>query len=101
MAKEEYQMARDLNQLLKQYGKSAAPEKRGGMPGGRPGGPPGRGPRPTGKPKNTGKTIARMLSYVAKYKFRLVAVDYRDQQLKLFHVRKGVFFFFRFASNRR
>ncbi len=69
-------MARSLEQLLKQYGKSAAPDKRGGMPGGRPGGPPGRGMRPTGKPKNTGKTIARMLSYVAKYKLRLAAVAF-------------------------
>ena len=69
-------MARDLEQLLKQYGKTAAPDKKGGMPGGGPGGPHGRGPRPSGKPKNTGKTIARMFSYVAKYKFRLVAVAF-------------------------
>lgn len=66
-------MARNLEQLLKQYAK-AAPGKKGGM--GRPGGPPGRGQRMSGKPKNTGKTIARMLKYVAKYKFRLLVVAF-------------------------
>ena len=62
-------MARNLEQLTKQYAKAPSPGKRGGM-----GGPPGRGPRMSGKPKNAGKTIARMLKYVAKYKFRLLAV---------------------------
>ena len=64
-------MARNLEQLLKQYAKASSPEKRPRM-----GGPGfrGRDPRMAGKPKNTGKTISRMLGYVAKYKFRLVFV---------------------------
>ncbi len=75
-------MARNLEQLTRQYGKAAAPGKPGGMMPGRPGpggpgpgGPGGpRGPRMSGKPKNTARTVSRMLSYVAKYKLRLVAV---------------------------
>ena len=68
-------MARNLEQLTKQYGK-AAPGKGGMMPGRRgPGGPGGpRGPRLTGKPKNTAKTIGRMLGYVSQYKLRLIGV---------------------------
>ena len=68
-------MARNLEQLTKQYGK-AAPGKGGMMPGRRgPGGPGGpRGPRLTGKPKNTAKTIGRMLGYVSQYKPRLIGV---------------------------
>ena len=70
-------MARNLEKLIRQYGKSAAPGKPGGMMPGKPGpgGPGGpRGPRMSGKPKNTAKTIGRMLNYVAKYKLRLIAV---------------------------
>ena len=69
-------MARNLEQLTKQYGKAAHPGKGGMMPGRRgPGGPGGpRGPRLTGKPKNTAKTIGRMLRYISKYKFRLIGV---------------------------
>ena len=70
-------MARNLEQLTRQYSRANAPGKPNGMIPGRngPGGPGGpRGPRMSGKPKNTAKTVNRMLSYVAKYKFRLVAV---------------------------
>ena len=68
-------MARNLEQLTKQYGK-AAPGKGGMMPGRRGAGGPGgpRGPRLTGKPKNTAKTIGRMLGYVSQYKLRLIGV---------------------------
>ena len=64
-------MARSLEQLNKQYAKSAKPDApgRGMMPRRGPG-----GPRQSGKPKNTAETISRMLSYVAKYKGRLAAV---------------------------
>ncbi len=69
-------MARNLEQLTKQYCKASAPAKGGMMQGKRgPGGPGGpRGPRLTGKPKNTAKTIGRMFAYVSKYKFRLMSV---------------------------
>ncbi len=63
-------MARTFEQLTERYGKtSSAPKK--GMMGGRRG--PG-GPRMSGKPKETAKTIGRMLSYVGKYKARLILV---------------------------
>ena len=64
-------MARNLEKLKKQYN-SVAPDKKGGGMGPR-GGRPG-GPRPKGKPKNTKKTVSRLLSYVGKYKLRLVFV---------------------------
>ena len=64
-------MARNLEKLKKQYN-SVAPDKNGGGMGPR-GGRPG-GPRPKGKPKNTKKTVSRLLSYVGKYKLRLVFV---------------------------
>ncbi|MBO7197054.1 MAG: ABC transporter ATP-binding protein [Clostridia bacterium] len=41
---------------------------RGGGPG------RGRGPSGKGKPKNMGKTVGRILSYVGKYKLRLISV---------------------------
>ncbi|MBR4949506.1 MAG: ABC transporter ATP-binding protein [Clostridia bacterium] len=62
-------MARNLDQLKKQYNSvSHGQSLRGG-----PGGPrPGHGAK--GKPKNIGKTVSRLLSYVGKYKFRLMMV---------------------------
>ena len=64
-------MARSLQELQKQYHSSAKPGAP--KPGG--GGPPGRGPMGMGgKPKNAGKTIARLLSYVGKYKALLFVV---------------------------
>ncbi len=67
---------RSLQDLQRQYNKSAK-DAKGGMPmgprGGRgpgPGGPRGLG----GKPKNTGATIKRLWSYVAKYKLKLIFV---------------------------
>lgn len=67
--------ARSLEELQKQYGgKSFDPEK-GKVPGGhgprRGGGP---GVRAKGKPKNVKATIKRLLSYLSKYKFRMVLV---------------------------
>ncbi len=59
-------MARTLEQLQKQYNKKAASQRRGG-----PGGPRISG---GGKMKNSKKTIARMLSYLAPFKFRLIGV---------------------------
>lgn len=61
-------MARTLEQLQKQYNKKAALGARMG------GGP--RGPRIQGgaKMKDSRKTIARMLSYMKPYKFRLIGV---------------------------
>ncbi len=64
-------MARSLQELQKQYHSSAKPGAP--KPGG--GGPPGRGPQGMGgKPKNASKTIARLLSYVGKYKALLFVV---------------------------
>ena len=65
--------ARSLEQLQKQYSRSAP---AGGMRRG-PGGP-GRGPGPgrrlTGKPKNARATITRLLQYVSRYKLSLLLV---------------------------
>lgn len=71
--------ARNLEELQKQYGGRIPESQKGPMmsgPGaGRgPGGPGGRGPRAQGKPKNTKHTVKRLLSYIAKYKFRLLLV---------------------------
>ncbi|MBQ8689146.1 MAG: ABC transporter ATP-binding protein [Clostridia bacterium] len=63
-------MARNLENLQKQYNSASHGESLRGGPGG---GPP-RGRRASGKPKNTGKTVRRLLSYVGKYKFRLIFV---------------------------
>lgn len=62
---------RTLEELQKQYagGKVGDPKKRMG---------PGRGRGPAvrmgGKPKNMGKTLARLASYLKKYRLRLVTV---------------------------
>ncbi len=58
-------MARTLEELKKQYNSvSHGHSLRGG----------GHGPRAKGKPKNIGKTVKRLLSYVGKYKSRLILV---------------------------
>ncbi len=63
-------MARSLEQLQKQYNRVSHGESlRGGPRGGGP-----RGGRAKGKPKNLAATVKRLLSYVGKYKFRLVLV---------------------------
>ena len=62
-------MSRKLEELQKQYNSvSHGMSLRGGGPG------RGRGPHGKGKPKNLGKTVGRILSYVGKYKFRLIFV---------------------------
>ncbi len=62
-------MARNLEELKKQYNSiSHGTSLRGGGPG------RGPGPRGKGKPKNMKKTVKRLLSYVGKYKFRLLLV---------------------------
>ncbi len=64
-------MARSLEKLQKQYMSVSHGESlRGGGPG--RGGP--RGGKGGKKPKNMGNTIKRLLSYVGKYKFRLILV---------------------------
>lgn len=62
-------MARNLEQLRKQYNNAS---KYQSMRGGGPGGPRGRGMG--GKPKNFKNTIKRLFSYVGAYKYRLVFV---------------------------
>ena len=60
-------MARSLEELKKQYNSVSHGESlRGGGPGSRA--------KAKGKPKNMGKTVSRLLSYVEKYKFRLILV---------------------------
>lgn len=62
-------MARSLEVLQKQYNSASHGESlRGGMGGGP------RGRHAKGKPKNLGKTVSRILSYVGKYKLRLIFV---------------------------
>ena len=62
-------MARTIEELKKQYNSvSHGQSLRGGGPGHR------HGPRAKGKPKDTAKTVKRLLSYVGKYKMRLVFV---------------------------
>ena len=62
-------MARNLEELRKQYNSvSHGQSLRGGGPG------RGPGPRAKGKPKNLKKTVGRLLSYVGKYKLRLALV---------------------------
>ncbi len=62
-------MARTLEELKKQYNSASHGQSlRGGGPGQR------GGRRGGGKPKNVGATVARLLSYVGKYKFRLALV---------------------------
>ena len=65
--------ARTLEELQKQYGgKSSKNKMMGGGHGPRRGGGPGV--RAKGKPKDTKATVKRLLSYLSKYKFRLVLV---------------------------
>ena len=64
-------MARSLDDLRARYNSTSHGESLRGGPGRGPG--PG-GPRGRGKPKNVGKTIKRLLSYVGKYKGRLLLV---------------------------
>ncbi len=62
-------MARSLKELRNRYNSvSHGTSLRGGGPG------RGPGPRAKGKPQNIGKTVGRLLSYVGKYKFRLILV---------------------------
>ena len=63
-------MARTLEDLQKQYNSASHGESLRGGPGG---GPP-RGRHVKGKPKELGKTVRRILSYVGKYKLRLIMV---------------------------
>ena len=63
-------MARSLAELQKQYNSAQGPMSLRGGPGG---GPP-RGRMAKGKPKELGKTVKRILSYVGKYKLRLIFV---------------------------
>ena len=62
-------MARSLEKLRAQYNSvSHGQSLRGGGPG------RGPGPRAKGKPKDIRKTVGRLLSYVGKYKARLLLV---------------------------
>ena len=62
-------MARNLEELKKQYNSvSHGVSLRGGGPGSR------HGVKGKGKPKNMANTVKRLLSYVGKYKARLVLV---------------------------
>ena len=62
-------MARSLEELKKQYNSvSHGQSLRGGGPGSH-----GRS-KANGKPKNVAKTVSRLLSYVGKYKLRLILV---------------------------
>ena len=63
-------MARNLGELQKRYNSAQGPMSLRGGPGG---GPP-RGRMAKGKPKELGKTVSRILSYVGKYKVRLIFV---------------------------
>lgn len=62
-------MARNLEELKKQYNSvSHGVSLRGGGPGNK------HGVKGKGKPKNLGKTVGRILSYVGKYKILLIFV---------------------------
>ena len=61
-------MSRKLEDLQKQYNSVSHGLSLRGGPG------RGHGPRAKGKPKNVGNTVKRLLSYVGKYKLRLVFV---------------------------
>ena len=65
-------MARNLQQLQKQYNPKADELARKKGPGGPGGGPGGRGPG--GKPKNAKKTIGRILSYAKGYGPRFAGI---------------------------
>ena len=64
-------MARTLEKLRAQYNSVSHGQS---LRGGGPGRGPGPGPRAKGKPKDIKKTVARLLSYVGKYKARLLLV---------------------------
>ena len=64
-------MARNLQQLQKQYNHATPDQKKKG-PGG--GGPGPRGGGPGGKPKNAGKTIGRILGYMKPFIPRFIIV---------------------------
>lgn len=61
-------MARNIDELRARYNSTSHGQSLRGGPG------RGPGPRAKGKPKNIGKTISRLLSYVGKYKGRLILV---------------------------
>ncbi len=62
-------MARNLEELKKQYNSvSHGTSLRGGGPGNK------HGVKGKGKPKNMGKTVGRILSYVGKYRYLLILV---------------------------
>ena len=63
-------MARNIEQLKERYNSISHGESLRGGPG--RGGP--RGAHASGKPKNAWNTVKRLLSYVGKYKFRLISV---------------------------
>ncbi len=65
-------MARNLEQLQKQYNTYAFKDKKGMMPVRGPRG--GRNQGMGGKPKDTKKTIKRLIGYLVPYKFRLIFV---------------------------
>ena len=67
---------RSLEELQKRYASAAAMTMKGPGMGGPGGGRGGRGRNPglTGKPKNQKATIRRLLSYIAAYRMRLIAV---------------------------
>lgn len=68
-------MARNLQDLQRQYNQVAKDQKGGMMgPGRGPGGGRGMGRGPGGKPKNTANTIKRLWGYVARYRLRLILV---------------------------
>ena len=62
-------MARTIEELRTRYNSVSHGESLRGGPG-----PGGRGRRASGKPKNLGNTVGRLLSYVGRYKLRLVSV---------------------------
>lgn len=64
-------MARSLEQLQKQYNNASKYQSLRGGPGG---GPHRGGPRMGGKPKDLKTTVKRLLSYVGRYKYRLIMV---------------------------
>ncbi len=66
---------RNLAELQKQYNKGGAHngKRQGGFGGGPRRGGPG-GPRMKGKPKDLKNTVKRLLSYVSRYKLRLLLV---------------------------
>ena len=66
-------MARNIEELRARYNSASHGESFLGKPGHGPG-PGHRGARPAGKPKNLSSTVTRLLSYVGKYKLRLLFV---------------------------